>query len=112
MYYEDIEQTRVVSEEAWEQVLDGELRVFGERREHLSHCVYLLLSISQIVRDGTPFTEKLTNYEHSEHCANVLLEQLRKSPDWSELQTFAGTASFDQYCDDSRVVPRSGSDIC
>lgn len=100
VFYEDLEQTRVVEGDSWKQVLDGELRVFGERREHVTHCVFLLLSLAQILRDGTPYYEKLVDYEHSEHCANMLLEIVRKEPGWNDLQTIGGTVSFDQHCGD------------
>ncbi|OKL61522.1 hypothetical protein UA08_03513 [Talaromyces atroroseus] len=102
VFYEDLAQTRVVGADAWEQVLDGELMVFGETREHLTHCVLRFLSISQIIRDGTPYYEKLVEYKHSKHCADLLLETLRTAPGWNDLQTLAATVSFDQYCDEPK----------
>jgi hypothetical protein len=97
-YYQDLQQKEVLDESAWEQVLDGELRVFGERREHMTHCIYFMLSAAQILHDGTPYHARFAEYKHHEHCANMLLEHLRKSSGWYELQSLAGTVSFDQDC--------------
>jgi hypothetical protein len=111
VYWEDLGQTRVVEGDVWEQVLNGELRIFGERREHVTHCIFLLLTYAQIIRDGTPYFEKLAQYEHAKHCTDILLEIVRKEPGWNDVQTFAGTVSFDQYCEESNVVTRPRSSL-
>jgi hypothetical protein len=98
VYWEDLERTKAVGEEVWDEVLDGERMIFAELREHATHCVYYFLSASQVIRDGTPYYDKMVNYDHHEHCANMLLGLLRKLPEWHELNTLAGTVSYDQYC--------------
>jgi hypothetical protein len=98
VYWEDLEQTKPVGEDVWAEVLDGERMIFSELREHATHCVYYFLSVSQVIRDGTGYYDKMVNYEHHEHCANMLLGLLRQLPDWHQLNTLAGTVSFDQYC--------------
>ncbi|KAJ9605618.1 hypothetical protein H2200_010275 [Cladophialophora chaetospira] len=98
VYWEDLEQTKAVGDDVWAEVLDGERMIFSEMREHATHCVYYFLSLSQVIRDGTPYYDKMVNYEHYEHCANMLLGLLRQLPKWHELNTLAGTVSFDQYC--------------
>lgn len=98
IWYEDREETKVVGEATWERVLDGELRVFGQRREHITHCIFMFLSVAQMVRDGTPFHAKLAKYGHIEHCADMILKMVKKSPDWNNLDTLSGTVSFDQFC--------------
>lgn len=98
VFYEDVEATKVVGNDAWQEVLDGELGVFGERREHVTHCVFMFLSLAQIVRDKTPYHEKYADYEHSKHCAQMLLDIVKKSEDWDDLNTYSGTVFFDQSC--------------
>ncbi|OAP64503.1 hypothetical protein AYL99_00475 [Fonsecaea erecta] len=98
VYWEDLDQTKPVGDDVWAEVLDGDRKIFAEMREHATHCVYFLLQLSQVVRDGTPYYDKMVDYEHHEHCANKLLGLLKKLPEWHELDTLAGTVSFDQYC--------------
>ncbi|KIY02387.1 uncharacterized protein Z520_02525 [Fonsecaea multimorphosa CBS 102226] len=98
VYWEDLDQTKPVDDDVWEEVLDGDRKIFAELREHATHCVYLFLSLSQVIRDGTPYYDKMVEYRHHEHCANMLTGLLRKLPEWHELNTLAGTVSFDQYC--------------
>jgi hypothetical protein len=100
VYWEDLDQTKPVGDDVWAEVLDGDRKIFAELREHATHCVYYFLSLSQAVRDGTPYYDKMVEYKHHEHCANMLLGLLRKLPvpEWHELNTLAGTVSFDQYC--------------
>lgn len=98
IYWEDLDQTKAVGEDVWEEVLDGDRLIFSELREHATHCVYYFLSVSQAIRDGTPYYDKMVEYEHHQHCADMLLGLLRKLPEWHELNTLAGTVSFDQYC--------------
>jgi hypothetical protein len=71
---------------------------YGEQREHLTHCVFMFLSLGQILRDGGKHTPKQVEYKHLDHCANVLLETLRKNNNWYDVATFAGPVSFDQNC--------------
>ena len=99
IYYPDPYSMKPITEEQWAQVLDGELMVFGQRREHVTHCIFNFLSIAQIVRDGsTKYTEKLVEYEHIHHCAMMLLDIVRKEEGWDRVQTIVGTVSFDESC--------------
>lgn len=100
VFYEDVEATNLAKGEAWELVLDGELGVFGERREHVTHCIFMFLGLAQIVRDKTPYHEKYADYEHSRHCAYMLLDIVKQSEDWNDLDTYAGTTFFDQSCEE------------
>lgn len=97
-YYETLEQSNLVEGNQWEEVLNGDRRVFVERREHLSHCVFRFLSIAQILRDRTPYHEKLADYRHSAHCANAVLESMRRDPEWFDVDTYSGTVSFREDC--------------
>lgn len=97
-YYEDPHGETVVEEEAWSQVLDGELMIFGERREHVTHCVYVFLSLGQLIRDKTPYPPKLVEYAHIHHCAMLLLDIVKKEDTWNDVQTLVGTVSYDQAC--------------
>ena len=72
--------------------------VYGERREHVTHCIYNFLSLGQIVRDGTRYTSKLVGYKHVHHCAMLVLDIVRKEKEWNDVQTLVGTVSYDQSC--------------
>ncbi|KAL6909221.1 hypothetical protein GGI43DRAFT_394879 [Trichoderma evansii] len=98
VFYEDLEATKVAEGEVWEQVLDGELGVFGERREHVTHCIFMFLGLAQILRDKTVYHDKYGDYEHSRHCAYLLLDAVKKLEDWNDLDTYTGTTHFDQSC--------------
>ena len=97
-YYEDPHGKTVVEQDAWSQVLDGELMIFGERREHVTHCVYIFLSLGQLIRDKTPYPPKLVEYAHIHHCAMLLLDIVKKEDTWNDVQTLVGTVSYDQAC--------------
>lgn len=99
-YYETLEQNNPVEGDQWEEVLNGDRRVFVERREHLSHCVFRFLSIAQILRDGTPYHRKLADYRHSAHCANAVLDSMRRDPEWFNVDTYSGKVSFREHCED------------
>ena len=98
-YYLDPEGHEIVSPKTWQKdVLGGELMIFGERREHVSHCVFVFLALGQILRDGGKYIPKLVEYEHVHHCAMLLFDVVRKEEDWRRLQTIVGTVSYDQSC--------------
>ncbi len=97
-YYDDPHSMVPVAGENWTRALDNQQDLWGERREHLTHCVYVFLSLGQIIRDGTPYAPKLVRYEHLHHCSTILLESLRQDPNWHNLETLVGKASYDEYC--------------
>jgi len=98
-FYENWNSTEAVTGEKWTQALDNELDLWGERREHLTHCVYMFLSVGQILRDETAYSTKLSEYEHLAHCSEVVLESMRKDPDWYKIETFVGKVSYGQSCE-------------
>jgi hypothetical protein len=98
VFYTDPHTKEVATEDKWSKVLDNEIFVYGERREHLTHCVYMFLNLGQIFRDGGRYTPKHVNYEHVEHCAGIMLKSLRNDSTWYDLETFAGPVSYDQDC--------------
>lgn len=97
-FYIDPYKKRIASEEEWVNALDNKVPVYGERREHLTHCVYMYLSLGQIIRDGTRYTPRQVEYEHLEHCAGLLLEGLRNDTSWHQIQTKAPHVFYDQDC--------------
>ncbi|WQF83003.1 hypothetical protein CDEST_08017 [Colletotrichum destructivum] len=82
----------------WEKALDNQKDLWGERREHLTHCVYVFLSLGQIIRDGTSYPPRLVAYEHLHHCANIILESLRQDKNWNVMETSVGRVSYEEYC--------------
>ncbi len=97
-YYNDLRSKEPLVGENWTKALDNQLPLWGERREHLTHCVYLFLSVGQVLRDGTRYSTKLGEYEHLNHCSKVVLESMRKDPDWHKIETFVGKVSYEQTC--------------
>lgn len=98
-FYESWNGTEAVTGEKWTQALDNKLPLWGERREHLTHCVHMFLSVGQILRDGTAYSTKLSEYGHLAHCSEVMLESMRKDPDWHKIETFVGEVSYEQSCE-------------
>ena len=88
----------VASDKDWERMLNNEVQLFGERREHLTHCVFMLLNLGQIIRDGGKYTSQQVAYEHLEHCSNAVLEVLRKDEKQSVIQEGTPTVAYDQSC--------------
>lgn len=97
-YYDDPHSKIPASSENWTRALDNKQKLWGERGEHLSHCVFMFLSIGQIIRDGTPLPSKLAEYEHLAHCSEYLLSALKTDPTWHNLETLVPNAQFDVYC--------------
>lgn len=98
VYYTDRHGQEAAVGENWARALDNEIPLWGERREHLTHCVYVFLSLGQIIRDGTPYHSRLVQYGHLSHCSHILLEALRLDPTWHDLETSTGRVSFDEHC--------------
>jgi len=98
MYYEDLEGTKTLDNEHWEMLLNGDLRIITERREHAAHCVYMFLALAQVVHDGTPYPSKLTRFSHYKHCAEMMLDTMRTSDDWYAIDTMSTPVYFDMYC--------------
>lgn len=97
-YWMDNQKREAMTTKNWERALNNEVQLWGESREHLAHCVYIFLSIAQILRDRTPYPSYFEDYEHTYHCAGVLMEALRKEPKRSRIATFVGNVSFQQRC--------------
>ena len=91
--------TKDVADEAqWNKALSNELDLYGEKREHLAHCVFMFLSYAQIVTTKGSYVQKFMEYEHAEHCAELLLETLKKDDTRYDVGTSAGPVSFQQDC--------------
>lgn len=99
-YYDNLYHGKVVrpTDENWYELLDSGVQLWGELREHLTHCVYLLLAASQIAKDGGRHIPKLTDEMHLEHCGKILLDHLRQDSKWNDIDTQVPLASYDQTC--------------
>ena len=97
-FYMDKYGRQEASKEDWERAMNNELQLHGERREHITHCVYLMLSVGQVLRDGTPYAKKLVNYEHLDHCAKMMLKSLRKDKYWKSMDTLVPFVDFTVTC--------------
>lgn len=87
-----------ITETEWEAGLNNERRLFSRHGEHLTHCLYFFLSVGQVVRDGTPATPKLRNYDHLNHCVKMLLPIVRDNANYSMINTKTPAVSYGEYC--------------
>lgn len=87
-----------VTDIEWEQGLDNELQLFSKHGEHLTHCLFFFLSVGQVLRDGTPATPKLRNYDHLKHCVKMLLPVVRGHANYSLINTKTPVVSYQEYC--------------
>ncbi|KAI1401221.1 hypothetical protein F4819DRAFT_508687 [Hypoxylon fuscum] len=87
-----------VTESEWEQGLNNELQLFSRHGEHLTHCLFFFLSVGQVLRDGTPATPKLRNYDHLHHCVKMLLPVVRGHANYSLINTKTPAVSYQEYC--------------
>ncbi|KAL8871605.1 MAG: hypothetical protein Q9174_002595, partial [Haloplaca sp. 1 TL-2023] len=100
-YYIDPRKRTPATGPDWTRVLDNEIPVYTEKREHLSHCVFLYLGLGQIIRemergeDSVRYSPKQVDYGHLIHCKDVLLTALKKGSTaeegegWDDVQTMA-----------------------
>lgn len=124
VYWQDLDRTQQVGAAEWEEVLNGERAILAERREHLTHCIFMYISLAQLLHAGGPYWEKLVQLEHHEHCGKMLLGELREgygvsqsysdtggdrgmpqrnSREWEGLNSMIGGAVFDQDCEGNFV---------
>ena len=97
-YYEKLSSKQPIVKDKLFEAVDRLGGVWTEKREHLTHCVFMLLAQAQIRQDGTPYTRLIVEYSHLEHCANFLLESLRRDDEWYHVNTFSHGFHYDQTC--------------
>jgi hypothetical protein len=97
-YYQDPDNRVLVSKENWTLAMDNQIRLYTERRERITHCVFTFLNLAQIIRDGKETHPKLSSYGHIKHCAEVTLESVRRDREWWKVDADMGKVSFDEGC--------------
>lgn len=98
-YYEDLDgKMEAATEDIWEKVYNNEIPLYTIKGEHMTHCVYLLLSQAQIVRDGSKTIPKMREYDHIEHCAKHLLMKLKNVEGFDKIGTRTPRVSYEQSC--------------
>jgi hypothetical protein len=99
-YYDNLYNGSIVhpEDDNWLEILDSGVQLWSERREHLTHCIYMFLSAGRIARGGTRHVPKILSEDHFEHCAAVLLDALRQDSKWYEIETKVPSPAFDQSC--------------
>ena len=97
-FYIDPHNKTVASGDAWIAALDNKQQIWGEKGEHMTHCVYMFLNLGQIIRDRGRYTPRQVEYTHLEHCADMLLAFLKTDNDWHRIQTKAPLVRYDQDC--------------
>ena len=95
-YYNSLDHGRAVlaSDNDFFEVLDSGVQLWGERREHLSHCAYMLQSAGQIIWEGGDFVPEQMSKHHFDHCTVILLDTLRKDKAWYDIETTVPRPSF------------------
>jgi hypothetical protein len=97
-YFDQHGEAEVGNHDALMKALDSHAQLWTQRREHATHCVFLFLSLGQIIRDGTRYTDKLTRYKHVLHCAQIILETMRDTKGWYDINTAVPDVDFDVDC--------------
>ena len=97
-YYMDGLGNEVATGVNWTKAMNNEVELYTEEREHATHCIYMFLSVAQLVRDKTPSTQKIRDYGHMKHCADMILEILRKDDDWYKITTGVPPVNYQQSC--------------
>ncbi|KAH7386597.1 hypothetical protein BKA64DRAFT_546491, partial [Cadophora sp. MPI-SDFR-AT-0126] len=96
-YYDNLYHGKAVfaEDDNWAEILDSGVQLWGERREHLTHCVYMFLSAGEIIWGGGKYVPKLVSSEHFEHCVAILLDALRQDSTWFNIETSVPRPSFE-----------------
>lgn len=97
-YYVDRNGTQEAAGDNWDKAMNNEIPLYTISGEHSTHCVYLLLGMAKIIRDGSPIIPKMTDYPHLEHCAKHIIMKLKDSPDFEKVRTLTPDVSYGQYC--------------
>lgn len=97
-YYQDFHGNGKISAEHVIEAMDNGITLWTQQREHVTHCVFMFLSLGQIFRDGTAYTERMTNYAHIEHCVDIILEVVRKDRDWQKITTSVPQVDYSASC--------------
>lgn len=97
-FYIDPYTRQVASGDDWERMLNNEVGLFTEKREHVTHCVFMYVAVLQIFRDGGRYTAKQVDESHLYHCSKMMLELLRKDESWFEIDASTPRVSYYETC--------------
>lgn len=103
-FYLDREGNQVAGPDDWPRALDNEIELWGERGEHLAHCVFMMLSVGQVLRDARPVSTRLLDYGHLEHCSRLLLDAIKHDPHWNDMETNAGAVHYEVSCPKKAIL--------
>lgn len=103
-FYLDWEGTQVAGPSEWPRALDNEIVLWGERREHLAHCVFMMLSVGQALRDARPISTRLMDYGHLEHCSRLLMDAIKHDPHWNDMETKAPPVNYGVSCPKTAIL--------
>ena len=71
---------------------------YTTNKEHLAHCAFMLIRVADALRTGERVDDMTADYDHSKHCAMLLLNRSMSSPTVDEIQTWGrvklGTCSY------------------
>ncbi|KAH6719402.1 hypothetical protein BKA61DRAFT_713800 [Leptodontidium sp. MPI-SDFR-AT-0119] len=98
IFYTDPHTRQMASGDDWERMLNNEVGLFSEKREHVTHCVFMYVALFQIFRDDGRHTAKQVDEEHLHHCSMMMLEMLRKDETWFEIDVATPPVSYSETC--------------
>ncbi|UKZ77010.1 hypothetical protein TrVFT333_004726 [Trichoderma virens FT-333] len=108
-WYIEPHKKQLVTEDEWEQALNNEITVYGERREHHAHCVYMFLNLVHIWQSGGRHTPRQADYHHLEHCSQLLLQLIKDDPLGFNLALFHCEETSDDDEDEPTTLAKTKS---
>ncbi|KAL9109183.1 MAG: hypothetical protein Q9227_006108 [Pyrenula ochraceoflavens] len=84
-YYLDREGKELLTEHQLSHL--GETWYWSTMREHLSHCLYLMLRFHDAAGKGERVDSIAANPHHARHCVKNVLRALERVPEWDGIST-------------------------
>lgn len=97
-YYVNPYDKIVATDEDWAKMLDNELQLFGERREHLLHCLFMYVGLGEAFRTRGRYTPVQVNQLHLKHCETILLDVIRMDDRRFEITEGTPSVKYNQAC--------------
>ncbi|KAL6793701.1 hypothetical protein GGI42DRAFT_357402 [Trichoderma sp. SZMC 28013] len=98
LWYVEPYKKIVAREDDWPSIFNNEIRVYGERREHHAHCVYMFLNLMKVYESRGKHTQIQTDAEHMEHCGRLLMKLVEDDPLGTHIGTKNGNVHYNQNC--------------
>lgn len=97
-YWVDPDGNQQAVGQNWTLALENKKQLWTQRGEHLTHCVFMFLSVGQAMAEDIPLPSVFKQYGHMRHCADYLLEALRQDRFWERVTSATGKVVYDVQC--------------